>query len=98
MATLHIIRSSGYSSNALAQCLSMLLPQDNILLMDDGCYNLSHALLLKALKDDPELTAYVVSEHASARAQSSSHSDFILTTLIEVVTLLFKHDNSITWS
>ena len=98
MATLHIIRSSGYSSNALVQCLSMLLPQDNILLMDDGCYNLSHALLLKALKDDAELTAYVVSEHASARAQSSSHSDFILTTLTEVVTLLFKHDNSITWS
>ncbi|ARD45801.1 sulfurtransferase complex subunit TusB [Colwellia sp. PAMC 21821] len=98
MAMLHIIRSSGYSSNALAQCLDMVLPQDRILLMDDGCYNLSHKLLLDTLEKKPELSVYFISLHANARAQISTNSVFIATTLTEVVTLLFKHDNSITWS
>ena len=95
---LHIIRSSGYSSNALAQCLDMVLPQDRILLMDDGCYNLSHKLLLDTLEKKPELSVYFIRLHANARAQISTNSVFIATTLTEVVTLLFKHDNSITWS
>jgi tRNA 2-thiouridine synthesizing protein B len=46
MAMLHLIRNSGFNSNALTQCLEMILPQDSILLIDDGCYNLSHALLV----------------------------------------------------
>lgn len=95
---LHIIRNSGFSSNALTQCLDIVLPQDSILLMDDGCYNLSHTLLLQAAKERHDIKVYFISLHADARAQDSTHNAFIATTLTEVLTLLFKHDNSITWS
>ena len=98
MAMLHIIRNSGYSNNALAQCLNMALPQDSILLMDDGCYNLSHKLLLDSLENKPEISVYFIKLHADARAQNNINSEFMATTLTEVVALLFKHDNSITWS
>jgi len=98
MAMLHIIRSSAFSSNALTQGLNMALPQDSILLMDDGCYNLNHSLLLAALKEHRELTVYFINLHAIARAQSSDNKSFIAITLSEVLALLFKHDNSITWS
>jgi len=98
MAILHIIRNSAFSSNSLTLCLDMVLPQDSILLMDDGCYNLSHTLLLNAAKEQNNITVYFISLHADARAQKSTHSAFISTTLTEVLALLFKHDNSITWS
>ena len=98
MAMLHIIRSSGYNSSALAQCLNMVLPQDSLLLMDDGCYNVSHTLLLKLLLDKPDISVYFISQHANARAQKPINNTFTATTLTEVVSLLFKHDNSITWS
>jgi tRNA 2-thiouridine synthesizing protein B len=98
MAMLHIIRNSGFSSNALTQCLSMALPQDNILLMDDGCYNLNHPLLAEALTKQPALKVYFIDLHASARAQNSINPVFISSTLDNVLELLFTHDNSITWS
>ena len=98
MAMLHIIRSSGYNSNALEQCLNMLLPNDSILLMDDGCYNLNHKMLLKAQSASPVLSIYFIEHHANARAQNNINNKPIPTTLTQVVTLLFQHDNSITWS
>ncbi|WP_085297412.1 sulfurtransferase complex subunit TusB [Cognaticolwellia mytili] len=98
MAMLHIIRNSGFSSSALMQCLSMNLPQDSILLMDDGCYNLNHPLLLAALVKQPALKVYFISLHASARAQKTSNTSFVSSTLDDVLELLFSHDNSITWS
>jgi tRNA 2-thiouridine synthesizing protein B len=98
MAMLHIIRNSGFSSSALTQCLSMCLPQDSILLMDDGCYNLNHPLLAEALTKQPALKVYFINLHASARAQSSNNTSFISSNLTDVLELLFSHNNSITWS
>lgn len=98
MAMLHIIRSSAYNSNALAQCLNILLPHDSILLMDDGCYNVNHKLLLQAKADSPELKIYFIVLHAQARGQKNIKNNLTPTTLTDVVTLLFQHDNSITWS
>ena len=76
----------------------MLLPNDSILLMDDGCYNVSHKLLLKAQLALPELTIYFIEQHANARAQKNIDNNFTSTTLTDVVTLLFQHESSITWS
>jgi tRNA 2-thiouridine synthesizing protein B len=98
MAMLHIIRSSGFTSNALTQCLSISSAQDSILLMDDGCYNLRHPLLLEAQIKHPDIPVYYISLHASARAQSPTNDAFTSTTLAEVLPLIFNHDNSITWS
>lgn len=107
---LHIIRSSGFTSNALTQCLSMVLAQDSILLMDDGCYNVNHPLLHDALATNPNTTVYFVDLHASARALTpiSSNSQnnsngyignaFIAIALSDALTHIFNHNNSITWS
>ncbi|MFT6690292.1 MAG: tRNA 2-thiouridine synthesizing protein B [Colwellia sp.] len=98
MAMLHLIRNSGFNSNALTQCLDMILPQDSILLIDDGCYNFNHTLLLRTLTEQQDITLYFISQHAIARAQCPNNKLFIPITLTQVVALLFKHDNSITWS
>jgi tRNA 2-thiouridine synthesizing protein B len=98
MAMLHLIRNSGFNSNALTQCLDMILPQDSILLIDDGCYNFNHALLLRTLTEQQDITLYFISQHAIARAQCPNNKLFIPISLTQVVALLFKHDNSITWS
>ncbi|UUO22276.1 sulfurtransferase complex subunit TusB [Colwellia sp. M166] len=98
MAMLHIIRNSGFTNNTLSQCLNMSLPQDAILLMDDGCYNLQHPLLLEALTKQAEITVYYVSLHASARAQNSEQALFTAISFDDVLKLIFTFDNSITWS
>jgi tRNA 2-thiouridine synthesizing protein B len=98
MAMLHLIRNSSFNSNALTQCLDMILPQDSILLIDDGCYNFNHALLLRTLTEQQDITLYFISQHAIARAQCPNNKLFIPISLTQVVALLFKHDNSITWS
>ena len=98
MAMLHIIRSSAFNSNTLTQCLSMYLSGDSILLMDDGCYNLNHSLLLEAQARQSSITVYFISLHASARAQKNPNDTFNAITLNEVLALIFQHDNSITWS
>jgi tRNA 2-thiouridine synthesizing protein B len=76
----------------------MILPQDSILLIDDGCYNFNHTLLLRTLTEQQDITLYFISQHAIARAQCPNNKLFIPITLTQVVALLFKHDNSITWS
>lgn len=96
---LHIIRSSGFNTNALNHCLETVLPQDAILLIDDGCYNLNHPLLLATEKS--ELTIYFIASHAYARAQfivNSEENSYIAITLDDIFSIIFKHENSITWS
>ncbi len=95
---LHIIRTSAFTSKVLEQCLSMCLSDDSILLMDDGCYNLNHALLLEAHAKQSTITVYFISLHASARAKKNTNDAFNAITLTEVLALVFQHDNSITWS
>jgi len=80
----------------------MALPQDAILLIDDGCYNLHHPALLETLAKQQALSAYFVHQHANARAQSiaqsAGQSAFSAIELNDVLGLIFKHDNSVTWS
>jgi tRNA 2-thiouridine synthesizing protein B len=54
--------------------------------------------LLRTLTEQQDITLYFISQHADARAQCTNNNLFIPITLAEVVALLFKHDNSITWS
>lgn len=98
MAMLHIIRNSGFTSNTLSQCLTMCLPEDAILLMDDGCYNLQHPLLLEALTKQTAITVYYLSLHANARAQHNEHPSLTAINFDEVLKLIFTFNNSITWS
>ncbi|MFT6918600.1 MAG: tRNA 2-thiouridine synthesizing protein B [Cognaticolwellia sp.] len=54
--------------------------------------------MLRTLTEQQDITLYFISQHADARAQCTNNNLFIPITLAEVVALLFKHDNSITWS
>lgn len=93
---LHIVRVSGFSSQALSQCLTMCLADDSILLLDDGCYNLANNELADALAHKKITTVFFVEEHAKARAQYSN--DFKPITLADVLPLIFNHNNTTTWS
>lgn len=100
MTMLHIIRSSGFNSNALTQCLGLVANNDSIILMDDGCYNLQHPLLLELLESNSTqayINVYFIDSHAHARAQSYNNMCKAIT-LTNMLDLIFKHNNSITWS
>lgn len=98
MTMLHIIRSSGFTSNSLKQCLDMTFSTDSILLIDDGCYNLNHPLLREFLTKQPDFKVYIIEAHASARAQNIDSNSFITLAMAEMLELVFQHSNSITWS
>lgn len=98
MAMLHIVRTSGFNNNALAQCLDTTLPQDSILLIDDGCYNLQHPLLLELLLQQTDIKCFYIGLHATARTQLNPADVFAEISLDDVNELIFTHNNSITWS
>ena len=97
MSTLHIVRSSGFNTNALTQCLSLVSNADSILLMDDGCYNINHPLLIELLGNRPEVSVSIIDNHAEARAQTANKLISTIT-LADMLELIFNHNNSITWS
>jgi len=97
MSTLHLVRQSAFATNDFAQCLSVLDHQDSIILMDDGCYNLKHALMDSLIKRvDGTINIHVISSHAKARAiETITTIDHI--EMKDVVELTFNHNKVITW-
>lgn len=72
MATLHLIRSNGFTCNKLAQCLSVVQQQDILLLIDDGVYNVAHSSI--ATIDNQW---FALSSHMQARGLSSTAENVI---------------------
>lgn len=97
MSTLHIVRSSGFNTSALTQCLSLVSNTDSVLLIDDGCYNINHPLLIELLASHPEISVNIIDTHADARAQATNKLISTIT-LTDMLELIFNHNNSITWS
>ncbi len=65
--------------------------------MDDGCYNLKHALLDSLIKRvDGSININVIAEHAKARALELSIAVNAIE-MVDVVELTFKHNKVITW-
>jgi tRNA 2-thiouridine synthesizing protein B len=98
MTMLHIIRSSAYSGNTLELCLSTIAPDDDILLMDDGCYNLTHPLLHKAIEKLTQGTIFYLADHTNARAITPSYSKLTAIDVNHTPELIFKHENAINWT
>ncbi len=94
MSTLHIVRSSPFENNELSHCLRLIIEDDALLLIDDGCYALKHPSIELAKKKNIKI--YVLSTHAQARA-IEVHLDQAAITLDEVVTLTFENKRVITW-
>jgi tRNA 2-thiouridine synthesizing protein B len=97
MSSLHLVRQSAFATNDFAQCLSVLDHQDAIILMDDGCYNLKHALMDSLIKRvDDTITIHVIASHAKARAIESMATVKHIE-MTDVVELTFNHSKVITW-
>lgn len=96
MSTLHIIRQSAFNTCDLAQCLDLISDKDALVLMDDGCYNLNHALLQPLIQPNQDININVVESHAAARAIQISQ-DISPITMTDVVNLTFAHNKVITW-
>lgn len=95
MTTLHLLRTSGFSSPELLDCIYTLNAKDDLVLIDDGCYNINHPALEKAqtLLSQP---IKVVREHANARGIDLS-SLFTAIDLSDTLDMAFLHSKTITW-
>ena len=93
MPILHLIRTSAYQHNDLAQCLQIFDPQqDSLVLIDEGVYNVDHPLL----KDVSSEQLYIIDTHWQARGiigELNAHN----ITLTEFNQLIFQYDNVVTW-
>ncbi|TRX56888.1 sulfurtransferase complex subunit TusB [Thalassomonas sp. M1454] len=68
MCTLHLIRTSAFADNKLQQCIALLEESDQIVLIDDGVYNVNHNLI-----DSVSNSISALSEHIQARGLSSNN-------------------------
>ena len=98
---LHIIRQTAFANDCLAQCLAIFADGDELLLLDDGSYNIHHPLIniqqTQLQKTFPKHAIYLVKQHAKARAMVTAHEFINVINIDDVLNLIFKHDNSITW-
>jgi len=98
MTTLHIVRQSAFNTNDFAQCTQTIKAQDTLVLIDDGCYNLSHPL-----KDEipKKMVIKVLALHAKARGitvMNMAQDDLLsLITMEDLVNLTLSAKNTITW-
>ena len=92
MSTLHLVRTSAYQHDDLAQCLAVYSAEDTIVLLDDGCYNLNHALLAKVNNE----RLFIIIEHCQARAVSFEKNKQAIA-LAQLTPLFFLHNSVITW-
>jgi sulfur relay protein TusB/DsrH len=92
--TLHLLRQSPFTHNDVLLCSDNLLKNDSVVLMDDGCYALSHAFLGKLQQNCENI--FIIKQHALARGLSLNNN----IQLIDIAMLnqfIFKHKNSVTW-
>lgn len=97
MNILHIQRSSAFFKTDFQQCIASFKPNDALVLMDDGCYNVNHPLFTAFKTLHPSAKVFYIQTHANARAINfTSHKTYAITTA-QLVALTFKFDSIITW-
>jgi len=96
MSVLHLLRSSAFEKNDFKQCLKNLKPDDSLVLMDDGCYNLHHPLMNEARAILDLANIHMVKTHAQARAVNCDQ-DITLIALDDIILLTFSKDTVVTW-
>ena len=68
--SLHIINKSSLDANALASCLSVITPEDSLLLIEDGVYSVLDSSWLRA-----DIDIHVLSEDLQARGLDAAGLD-----------------------
>jgi len=92
MTTLHLVRQSAFTTNDFYQCIQVVEKNDTVVLIDDGCYNANHPLLLEIKQNN--IVLFIIENHAKARGICSNLNKIDMTLLVE---LTFKNDTVITW-
>lgn len=97
MSSLHLINKSSFRSNSLADCLELLNPEDEILLLEDGVYC---GLESNPLLNQNSAVLYAIDVDLSARGIDTDnlHPQVHIVGYQEFVGLSCKHHNSISWS
>jgi sulfur relay protein TusB/DsrH len=97
MSMLHLVRTSAFQTNDFEQCLNVVETSDTIVLLDDGCYNLSHELWQEALNKITLTALYIIEAHAQARAVSIDKTKINTLSLDALITLICETEQSVTW-
>lgn len=92
MSTLHLIRESAFKSN-FDHYQSLVSVDDDVILLDDGCYNVNTLWLLTLSAKH----IYVVTEHMQARGLTVP-TDVKEISAKQLPQQLFNHTNNITWT
>jgi tRNA 2-thiouridine synthesizing protein B len=92
--TLHLIRQSPFINRDIELCCHNLLPGDSIVLIDDGCYTLTHPVFDEFQRICQHI--YVVEQHVLARGLSIPKQAQSIN-LAKLNQLFFQYDNSVTW-
>lgn len=91
MSTLHIVRTSAFSDNALQKCIYLLDRNDQLLLLDDGVYNCHHPLLANINN-----SIFALKIHCTARS-TTVNNHISLIDMCEFVALTDNAEKVITW-
>lgn len=91
---LHLFRQSPKMMNDVDDCIHLLNKNDSVVLLDDGCYLACHIKLEQLLANAAQV--FMVKMHAKARA-IPNNADIIYIDISQLNTLIFSHQNSMTW-
>jgi tRNA 2-thiouridine synthesizing protein B len=94
MATLHLLRRSGFSDNNLLQCVQTLTSDDAVILLDDGCYNIQHPLLNDLILSHQKL--FIINEHLTARGLTNIEAIKAIS-MNNLIHLTFSYNTVMTW-
>jgi len=90
MTLLHLVRKSAFETSDFQQCIDTLAFGDQVVLLDDGCYNIRHKLMSKLTE------VMVIKVHADARALNIQAGTLAIS-MEDLIELTFKHNSVITW-
>ncbi|GLX80411.1 hypothetical protein tinsulaeT_37510 [Thalassotalea insulae] len=92
--SIHLLRSSPFAVQQASLMLTLLTPDDAIVLLDDGCYLNNHQLLADILAVTSNV--YAITPHMTARALIA-HASIKKIHLAQLTELIFTYSNSVTW-
>ncbi|WP_448555197.1 sulfurtransferase complex subunit TusB [Thalassotalea montiporae] len=96
MASLHLIRTSSFSSDSFTNALTVMKSSDRIILLDDGVYNINHPILQNALALVGKENLFVIEHHYLARGLATDDAlNFI--SMAALVALTEAANQIITW-
>ncbi|GAA5144022.1 sulfurtransferase complex subunit TusB [Thalassotalea piscium] len=95
MTTLHLIRDSVLINNTITLALTNLAPDDVIVLLDDGCYNVNQDFIKEIQIKVPYTQCFAIEPHMRARSLPTTNLNLI--SYSDLLDLLFNHNNVITW-